>query len=100
MKSSLATVCLGLLASACATSTLPEPVVNDVEVFIPVPVSCVPESVPPADPYADTNEALLDAEGVDERFRLLIVGREQRKARLAIVEPVLEGCREVGDVDR
>lgn len=72
---------------------LPEPIVITKEVKVPVAVSCVPPKLggPPA--YVDTKEALRKAAGPEDRYQLVIAGREQRIARLGEVEPVITGCR-------
>jgi hypothetical protein len=80
----------------CSSQPKAEPIVDTVEVFVPVPVSCIPDETPAApDTYSDTDEALLSAEGVDERYRLLIIGREERTLRLQEIEPLISTCRSV-----
>lgn len=61
--------------------------------LMPVSASCVPVRLPREPEYPDTTESLLAADGADERYRLLIAGRELRRARLRQLEPVIEGCR-------
>lgn len=79
-----------LTAGSCATTS--EPILITQEVAKPVPVSCVPSSLPAAPAYPDTDQALRDAAG--ERFlQLLTTGRDLRIARLRELEPLLEGCR-------
>lgn len=81
-----------LMLTACGTAR-PEPVVRTVEVRVPVYTSCVPKNLGPAPTYVDSDEALRQAAGPDERYRLVIAGREQRKARSGEVEPVIDLCR-------
>jgi hypothetical protein len=80
--------------AACGHTPRLEPVIDTVEVQIPIPVPCVSDATPdrPAG-YADTDAALLAAPDMAARYRLLIAGRDQRDARLAEIEPVVEGCR-------
>lgn len=84
---------LALLASACATTQTPEPIIETVEVRVPVAVACVPDSVPGEPEYADSDEALLAAEDAAEFYALVLAGRDQRTARLAGLEPIIRGCR-------
>lgn len=79
--------------AACATQAPPEPVVRVVQIKVPVAASCVPASTPEPGAYVDTDAALRLAAGPEDRFQLLAAGRIQRNQRLAIVEPVLRGCR-------
>lgn len=60
---------------------------------VPVAGSCVPESLGAAPAYADPDSALLAAPDAAERFRLLVIGREQRMGRLAALEGVVRACR-------
>lgn len=84
---------LGLLAG-CADQT---PKIVTQTVNIPVAVSCIPTSMPPAPDYPDT-DAALTAAGVDgpRRYQLVVAGRALRTARLAVVESVLSNCASVG----
>jgi hypothetical protein len=85
---------LALLITACAsTQTPPEPVVETVEVRVPVAVTCVPDGLSGPPEYADTVDALLAAEDAAMRLALILAGRDQRIARLAALEPVIEACR-------
>lgn len=86
-----------LLASCAATpQPVPERVVETVEVLIPVPVSCVPETLGGPPSYVDTDEALrATAAEPAEGYRLVIRGREQRDSRLAEVEYALEKCKDI-----
>lgn len=77
---------LGLLAALAGCAA---PVVK-----VPVAVPCVPAEMPPAPGYPDTDAALLRAPDAPERYRLMILGREARIARLGVLEPVLEACKE------
>ena len=60
---------------------------------VPIAVPCVPASVAPApSSYADDNLPTGPAHIVD-RYRLGASANEARKARLAIIEPVISACR-------
>jgi hypothetical protein len=85
-------LCLAVFFALAACATAPEPKVRTVEVRVPVRVACVTAEVPhPPTSYADDKaKAAPDAA---ERYRLIATANEQRKARLAIAEPVLAGCR-------
>ena len=67
--------------------------VRTVEVKVPVSEACVPPSLPHPRPYPDTDENLLGAQDSAERYRLLILGREIRIARIGVLESVIEACR-------
>jgi hypothetical protein len=83
---------LGCLALA-ACSTTAEPKVRTVEVKVPVRVACVPADT--AEPPASYPDARLPtaAEAIAERFQLIAAANEARKARLALIEPIVAGCR-------
>lgn len=68
--------------------------VRPVTVKVPVAVSCVPASLPDAPAYPDTDGRLLAAPDAADRYRLLILGRELRVARLGVLEGVAAACRE------
>lgn len=93
MTRTLLAASAALLLTACGTTPPPEPIVRTVEVRVPVFTSCVPRNLGPAPTYVDSDEALRQAAGPDERYRLVIAGREQRKARSGEVEPVIDLCR-------
>ena len=83
--------CLLFTAASCATT----PEVRVEYVPVPVGVACIPRSIGDEREYSDSDEALRAAEDAAARFVILIMGREERKARLAEVEPVLASplCR-------
>lgn len=86
--------CLTLSLAACASPAPPEPIIRTVEVRVPVPVSCVPDSFDRDGPdYPDTDAALIGAEDAAERYALLWAGRGVRQAREAELMGVLEACR-------
>lgn len=93
----LAPLLLCVAVTGCATTPTPEPVVETIEVAVPVPVSCVPENLGEPETYSDTDEALVAADDGAERYRLLAIGRSQRNDRLGALETVVRGCREVGN---
>lgn len=55
--------------------------------------SCVPDGFPGPPAYADTDEAMAAAPGAPQRLQLVVTANEQRKARQAVTEPVIQGCR-------
>lgn len=78
-----------LVASACATTR--EPPVRIVETKVEVAKPCVPPDVPPPlARYADENAAELTPE---DRYLAVAQANQERKARLARVEPIIAGCR-------
>ena len=81
--SAVVLMCLG----ACATKpTAP------IEVRIPVSTPCVSADVP-APPASYADDALASVTDPVERTQRRAAANLQRKARLAIVEPVLAACR-------
>ncbi len=93
----LAPLLLCVAVTGCAITATPEPIVETIEVAVPVPVSCVPETLGEPEVYSDTDEALVTADDGAERYRLLAIGRSQRNDRLGVLEAVVRGCREIGD---
>lgn len=83
-----------LLAAGCtgARPEIPPPVIVTQDVLIAVTGACVPKALGDEPTYADTNAALKAAVEGAVRFQLLILGRSQRVARLAELEPVIRGC--------
>lgn len=71
----------------------PKPEIRVEYVNVPVAVACVPRSLADAPAYSDDDASLAAAADMAERYLLLILGREERKARSAEVEPVVEECR-------
>lgn len=67
------------LLAACASTpaTPPEPIVQTIEVKVPVPVDCQGE-IGPVPVYADSPEALAAAADIFEAIKLRIAGRGQR----------------------
>ena len=79
---------LALVLAGCETVPK-EPRVVTRDVLVPVVRSCVPKDIPEPGAYAD------DVPGKDaaERFQKAAGANQQRKARLAILEPILKVCR-------
>lgn len=77
---------LGLLLAGCATAKAPE------KVFIPLAKACVPDDVPQA-PAHYSDHDLGQTSDPAERMRKVGAANLERKARLAVVEPVLAACR-------
>lgn len=80
-----------LFLAACATTNA-EPEIRTVEVKVPVREACVPADLPPK-PSSYADDALNAGTPPDERYKAIAVANQQRKARLARVEPVISGCR-------
>lgn len=82
--------CLGMGEKPPAT----ESTVIATPVNKPTATTCVPASLGPTPAYPDTDQALRQAAGSAERFlQLLVAGRDLKDARLAALEPAIEGCR-------
>lgn len=88
----LALLLLLPLAACKTTGDVPPPVIQTVEVAVPVPMPCVPKELggPPA--YVDTDEALRNAPDAAARYKLTYAGRLQRIGRLGELEPVVKSC--------
>jgi hypothetical protein len=81
------------LALLAACGSLREPRIRTVEVKVPIRVACTPKDFPEA-PRAYADDALPTApDAAAERYRQIAAANEQRKARLALAEPVVAGCR-------
>jgi hypothetical protein len=85
------TGCLAALVLLAACASPRERAVRTVEVRIPVATACDPK-VGAAPDYPDTDQALKAAPGLFERVRLLLAGRELRRAREAELEAGIRGC--------
>lgn len=83
-------ILMSALLAACSTTG---PVAPPSKVVVPVAADCVPPHMPPAPSYPDTDPALVRASDAAERYRLLILGREVRVARLGLLEGVVDACR-------
>lgn len=75
-----------LLLGACVS-----PRVEYREVLVPVNVPCM-NPVGPRPEYADTEEAVASAPDILDRVKLILVGREQRNARLNVLEGQADAC--------
>jgi hypothetical protein len=89
-------VAAALSACAGAPASSPEPRIITQVVDKPVATSCVPPETPEPPAYSDTDAALKAAADAAARYLLLIGGREERDARLATIEPVVQACRDAG----
>lgn len=78
----------GLALAACAGRT-PEPEIKIVEVKVPVPVPCKAE-VDVRESYAD--QAADTVTDIFEQVRLLLQGREERKADAERLTGAVVGC--------
>ena len=88
-------VAAALMLSVTACAGHPEiapPVVITQDVLIAVTGACVPKSLGDEPAYSDSDAALKSAIEGAVRFQLLILGRSQRVARLAELEPIVRGC--------
>lgn len=82
-----------ILLGGCATV---EPTLRGTVARVPIHAACVPAKVPPRPAgYADDNLP-RGAANLVTRYRLGASANEARKARLAILEPVIEACRQPG----
>lgn len=82
-----------LLASCTSTPRpLPEPIVQTVEVKVPIAVPCDPD-IGPEPAYVDTPEAIAAAPDIFARTVLLLAGRIQRIARDEVKTAALAECR-------
>lgn len=80
-----------LCGSLAACATTREPPIRIVETKVEVAKPCVPPDVPPPPArYADENAAELTPE---DRYLAVAQANQERKARLARVEPIIAGCR-------
>ena len=79
-----------LFVAACASAPT---AMRTVQVAVPVATACVPASLPAAPGYPDTDHALVRAPDAAERYRLLIIGREIRIARIGVLEALVEACK-------
>lgn len=80
------------LAACSAKQERPEPIVQTVEVQVPVPQPCVPKQLGGPPVYPDTDEALRSAPDAAARYRLVYAGRLLRIGRLGELEPVAKSC--------
>lgn len=81
-----------LIAAVALTACTGTGPVRTSRVLVPTVANCVPGNLPAKPTYPDTDPALLGAADAAERYRLLIVGREIRVARLGTLEGVVEAC--------
>lgn len=83
-----------LLLASCGTNAkpAPEPVVQIVEVKVPVAVTCDPD-IGPDPAYVDTAEAIAAAPDIFARTVLLLAGRIQRISRDEVKSAALAECR-------
>jgi hypothetical protein len=61
------------------------------QVNVPIPITCIPQGVPPEKPYA-TDKVSLDAD-LFELVRSLLIEREERKVAELNLRAALDGCR-------
>lgn len=83
-----------LLLAGCNSTPkpVPEPVVQIVEVKVPVAIACAPD-IGPEPAYVDTPEAIAMAPDIFARTVLLLAGRAQRIARGEVKSAALDECR-------
>lgn len=87
-----AAVAASLALSACATTgSDPEPIIQTVEVKVPVPVQCTPNLGPDPE-YPDTAEAIRAAPNVAARAQLYAAGRLMREQREREYKAALAEC--------
>lgn len=80
-----------VLPLLCGCATKAEPQIRTVEVKVPVTRPCVAPDVPPPPRYADGD--LNSATPPDQRYLKTATANQERKARLARIEPVIAACR-------
>ena len=83
-----------LLLASCtsAPKPAPGPIVQTVEVKVPIAVACEPD-IGPEPAYVDTAEAIAAAPDIFARVVLLVAGRIQRIARDEVKTAALAECR-------
>lgn len=80
-----------LALAACVSPG--DPKVRTVEVQVPITRACVPADTPPA-PAAYPDQGAKDpAVSPHDRYQRIAAANAARDARLAIVEPIIAGCR-------
>lgn len=78
--------------TACATTGKLDPKIVTKEVNVEIVKSCIPADFPePAAAYADDNMAAVT--DPVERITRRAAANQQRRARLAVVEPIVKICR-------
>ena len=92
MKRVVILAALALASCAAGPKSPPDPVVQLVEVKVPIPVACAPD-IGPEPVYADTAEAIALAPDIYARTVLLLAGRVQRIARDQVKSAALDACR-------
>lgn len=93
MKRALLIAAALALASCTTKPTInPVPVVQYIEVKVPVAVPCDPD-IGPEPAYADTPEAIAAATDLFARVQLLLAGRGLRIARDEVKTAALAECR-------
>lgn len=87
---------LAFALAACGGERPPiEPIVRTVRVEVPVPVPCA-APVGPRPDYPDGDDAVRAAPDLLERVKLLLAGREMRRAREAELEAAVGACGQGG----
>lgn len=84
---------LALALAGCTRPDRPEPKVRVVATSVEIRRPCVDQAQDPGPPIAYADAHLRAAPDAAERYRLTAAANQQRKARLALLEPVLEACR-------
>lgn len=87
---SSAVMCAAL--AGCATDHPSDPEIQIQQVSVPVATSCVPADVPPP-PATYPDDAIAQMSDPVDRTLARAAANQLRKARLAILEPVIKGCR-------
>lgn len=83
---------LALAACGGHPKSAPEPIIQTIEVAVPVGIGCIPANLAAKPEYPDTDAALKAASGPALRYQYLYAGRKMRDARLAELEPIVAGC--------
>ncbi len=84
-----------LMLAGCAGKTPPpEPIIQTIEVKVPVAVPCdAADKIGAAPAYPDSDGALAAAADLYERVQRLLAGRTLRITREAALEAALNACR-------
>lgn len=91
MRIGFAYFALALQIAGCATKPPPEPIVQTVEVRVPVAVTCAVTVAKPTQP--DTDAALAAVADIFAGSQLLLAGRLIYQAYIAELEAALSGCQ-------
>lgn len=84
-------VVMAIMASACATPRIPEPVIITEEVLVPTPVPCLIDA-PDAPDYPDSKDNLKNSKTPEDRLNRVVAGRLIRIVHAHELEQALAAC--------